>query len=661
MKQHYILLSSLTAMAMALSGCGGGSSTSTTSSTTEVTKVIFDDPIAGLNYTCSSAEVVKVTNEKGEFTCYEGDSVSFFLGKYPLGGASLHDGEDEVLRIADLGLTPEAVTDVRQILQTLDSNDDGVLEIPQDFHTLDTLTISLGTEGFDEIVEEVLGESLVSEEEADAHANTQYLKYLLEDKRFYTYDREIAMLSFTKTDILWEALFSTERDEPTPYTIENNEIVTTDEGEEVRLTLEAEDANSLTFVAGEERMVLYKTLEAFQSYLATLVPEDGIKIDKSDDSQNSNVVDDGFELTSLKTTIEEENIVIEVHAKGSILDALKTTPRDGFSNILWISISNDYEYGLLADGDYLTKDHWVDGEFHEGVPVEGYHSEILADGGVKLTLPLSALSEEIQSFGYLNITAEIADDYNNENGADESRDEEHSFDLIETILPFASSVSPTLETEQESIVGSWYLSDDEGKVVISFFENGYYMLAEVGEADEDGQSGIERGTYTYNSTEGTLVANPQTDTNGEWGLSHPQGGIIGVELSSNELVFLEGDERYPTTRVVNDEKSVVGSWFMGDISQNDNSVMITFLENGEYLLAQDGLTPDGDCSKEECHDGVEYGRYTLGENGQLEVAVQTDSNGEWGFSHTEGLMLQADTTHLEMSEGDETYIANRIE
>jgi hypothetical protein len=659
MKQK-ILISSIAAMAMALVGCGGGSSSV---STNEVTKVIFDDPIAGLNYQCGTQEEMKVTNAKGEFTCNEGERVSFYLGKYALGSASVSEGSVDTLRIADLGLSPEAVTDVRQVLQTLDSDEDGVIEIPEDFDALDEVTVAPGAENFDETMEEALGESLVSEEEADAHANAAYLTHLLANQTFYIYDREIATLSFSEKEILWEALFSTEKDEPTPYTIENNEIVTTDEGEEVRLTLEAEDANSLTFVAGEERMVLYKTLEAFQSYLATLVPEDGIKIDKSDDSQNSNVIDDGFELTSLKTTIEEENIVIEVHAKGSIIDALKTTPRDGFSNILWISISNDYEYGLGANGDYLTKDHWINGEFHEGTQVDNYTSELLADGGVKVTLPLSELSDEIRAFGYLNITAEIADDHNDDAGTDESRDEEHSFDLIETMLSFlATSEETPLPVETSStIVGSWYVNDEDGKVVVTFFENGSYMVAEVGEADEDGQSGIERGTYTYNSTEGTLVANPQTDTNGEWGLSHPGDGSMGIELSENQLVFIEGDERYISTRVPSEANAIVGSWFMGDASQDDNSVMLTFFSNGEYLMGQDGVTPDGDCSEEACHDGVEFGSYTIDENGNLSVDVTVDTNGEWGFSHASGISIEVNGDTLIMHEGEESYTAQRVE
>jgi len=94
-----------------------------------------------------------------------------------------------------------------------------------------------------------------------------------------------------------------------------------------------------------------------------------------------------------------------------------------------------------------------------------------------------------------------------------------------------------------SIVGTWLFPPDVGS--ITFFADGSYIHGQ--EANEFGFSGIERGTYSWDSVTGALVATSIIiDTNGESGLSHPQGGIpLIVSLNVNGgLDITEGGNHF---------------------------------------------------------------------------------------------------------------------
>ncbi len=83
--------------------------------------------------------------------------------------------------------------------------------------------------------------------------------------------------------------------------------------------------------------------------------------------------------------------------------------------------------------------------------------------------------------------------------------------------------------ETNPIVGAWNLNQSpesgvDGDAVLVLMADGKFLFAEENEADEDGQSGIERGSFTWNGETAAFSAfNFDTDTNGTWGLSHPDG------------------------------------------------------------------------------------------------------------------------------------------
>lgn len=93
------------------------------------------------------------------------------------------------------------------------------------------------------------------------------------------------------------------------------------------------------------------------------------------------------------------------------------------------------------------------------------------------------------------------------------------------------------------LVGAWILRNDgpdadEDEVgVIVFAADGLYYYLEEGETEESAQSGIEWGSYAWNSeTGGFTASNIGIDQNGEWGLSHPEGPVT-VELGNFDFTF----------------------------------------------------------------------------------------------------------------------------
>ncbi len=88
------------------------------------------------------------------------------------------------------------------------------------------------------------------------------------------------------------------------------------------------------------------------------------------------------------------------------------------------------------------------------------------------------------------------------------------------------------------IVGAWLLGDatlPDSSVMVVFFPNGTYMLADDRGTVDPGSPGMERGTYTWNPSTGAFAATAVTDTNGTRGFSHLASpatiGITGNTLT----------------------------------------------------------------------------------------------------------------------------------
>jgi hypothetical protein len=106
-----------------------------------------------------------------------------------------------------------------------------------------------------------------------------------------------------------------------------------------------------------------------------------------------------------------------------------------------------------------------------------------------------------------------------------------------------------------SPVGAWFAGDptrDNGSIAFVATADGTYYVAQDGpDGDPSGRDGIEKGTYTWDPVTGAFSAVTIVDTNGQWGLSNPNGPAT-VQVSPDDLVFTysDGIELVRLTRIV---------------------------------------------------------------------------------------------------------------
>jgi hypothetical protein len=86
--------------------------------------------------------------------------------------------------------------------------------------------------------------------------------------------------------------------------------------------------------------------------------------------------------------------------------------------------------------------------------------------------------------------------------------------------------------------------------VVTFFNDGTYALAEDSDpaGKPNGQDGIETGTYTETQTglySASITVSPVTDTNGQWGLSHPRG-VRTFTATNGDFELRESESGCPT-------------------------------------------------------------------------------------------------------------------
>ena len=132
-------------------------------------------------------------------------------------------------------------------------------------------------------------------------------------------------------------------------------------------------------------------------------------------------------------------------------------------------------------------------------------------------------------------------------------------DTLTITVPGEDSVTlDRVPTDLNTLEGAWSAQDTNRALVAVFLPGGAYYEAEVhlGIGDESGQTGMERGTFSWNADTHVLSATPIVDTNGDWGLSNPIGAQHAT-LGVDGLTGTGGDEsgEFPIARVV-DPKAV---------------------------------------------------------------------------------------------------------
>ena len=184
------------------------------------------------------------------------------------------------------------------------------------------------------------------------------------------------------------------------------------------------------------------------------------------------------------------------------------------------------------------------------------------------------------------------------------------------------------------IVGSWMATGAAagqagGTVVVTFFADGTYMMAQDGSsiADPTGQDGMESGTFTWNQNTHAFSSVTNTDTNGQWGFS--DSTITAATVSGNTLTLTTDDGTFNATRVTSATSPIVGSWVLDDETSTTN---IVFISPTQYMLIGDGTSPD----LLQSITGMELGAYTWNPtNGQFtRGALLVNTDADAGLSDT---------------------------
>ena len=291
MKNSYKLGLAAVTASLALVGCGGGNSSSTTETFTEVTGQFVDGYVSGLNYSCDPSGKAGITNDMGEYTCNEGDKVTFSLGAYVLGTATASSG---IVTPYDIQSDNEtSAINVARLLQTLDTDDsDDIITIPADFTALDNSTVELNATfsdfeaGMIEDLTSIGITDLIGSEEAQNTMDGDILTALLAGKTFYnvgsdnTGDNWIDSIVFNAdaTSLEWSSLTDTESETLT-VEIDGNSIILSGIDGTFELVFVEETADKLVFhgldssgVTVEEDFMFFDQAAA-QAYYDSLQPE----------------------------------------------------------------------------------------------------------------------------------------------------------------------------------------------------------------------------------------------------------------------------------------------------------------------------------------------------------------------------------------------------
>ena len=209
-------------------------------------------------------------------------------------------------------------------------------------------------------------------------------------------------------------------------------------------------------------------------------------------------------------------------------------------------------------------------------------------------------------------------------------------------------VFSSVKSAESAIVGGWYAGDS----VVTFLPNGTYFHAQVHTKLDDPYddahtpTGIEFGTYSWNSSTGKFSATPLIDTNGLTGFSN----LNAAEKIQFENLAVVGDTLnagdFSVPCITSTTNPIVGSWSFTSTDSGDFvNGALTFLNDGTYFLAEAGHHADPTV-----YDGMERGIYSWDSvSGAFNFQVLIDTNGNAGFSDSPNL------TKITLADGKMTF------
>lgn len=221
-----------------------------------------------------------------------------------------------------------------------------------------------------------------------------------------------------------------------------------------------------------------------------------------------------------------------------------------------------------------------------------------------------------------------------------------SASLLPLALALATATVAVAQAQPDpEILSAWKLNSEN--LVVVFRHDGSYFLVDANEENP----GMERGTFEWDKASGTFSANTIVDTNGDAGLSHPNGAT-SISISGNTLNYTVADEgTFSFDRIVNTSSPIVGSWIIPG-----EKFSITFLSDGSYYLSEEANdVPFG-------HTGIEKGTYTWNATTNAFTATAAiDTNGDVGTNGVPpGVTVTITGNSLVFFDGEESTTLLRL-
>ena len=181
------------------------------------------------------------------------------------------------------------------------------------------------------------------------------------------------------------------------------------------------------------------------------------------------------------------------------------------------------------------------------------------------------------------------------------------------------------------IIGTWKIEsqDSEQFIALSFNSAGNLLLVIHGEAEDDGYSGVENMSYSWDKATNALSFEMISDANGTWGFSHVEIQSFAITgTNTAEIIARDnGEEQYvQLSRLSNIDNTIVGSWVLPNEEEPElgQTTVINFFNDGTFLLVDNTQTLPG----------MEFGSYTWdATTGLFSVDITAETNDDAGFSH----------------------------
>ena len=250
-------------------------------------------------------------------------------------------------------------------------------------------------------------------------------------------------------------------------------------------------------------------------------------------------------------------------------------------------------------------------------------------------------------------------------------------DVVTTLVNLVAglSASGALSSDPQPItasalIGTWEIASPTQLdfFLLSFFEDGTYLHAEIDETEPNAISGMEWGSFTYIGL-GETTATQFLDNNGDAGLSDFSGdngsSLRILPQSSGSLMFGPDDNNdgisdgaFGLSKI--DSEGILGAWI--STTTDAELLMIAFFDNGIYFHAE------VDRDNPELMSGMELGTYARDESTGLLTITQTfDNNGSAGLTDFVGIGapdvftdVAADTLTLTIDDDGDTLIDEMI-